>query len=53
MRSRILMERSVTQYAYKELKHAQDLSHKIQDNLVYYLTCYLDVKYWSDIGFSG
>jgi hypothetical protein len=51
MRSRILMERSISHQAYKELKHAQNLALELQDNLIYYFTCFLDMRYWSDAGF--
>lgn len=52
MRSRILLERSVNQQAYKELKQAQHLASKLQDNLIYFYTSFLELRYLSDAGFS-
>ncbi len=52
MRSKILMERSITDQGYRELKHAKQLSRELQDNLIYYFTCNLEMKFWSDSGFG-
>ena len=52
MCSKILMERSITGQAYRQLKNAQALSKEIQDNLIYYYTCSQDLLYWSNTGFG-
>ena len=52
MRSRILIERSIPQEAYKELRKVQKLSVELQDNLIFYYTSCREMKYWSDMGFG-
>lgn len=52
MRAKVLSERSLWQEGYKELKKAQKLSKELQDNIIHYLTCRLELNYWSESGFS-
>ncbi len=52
MRSKVLSERSLWQEGHKELKKAQKLSAGLQDNIMHYQTCRLELNYWSASGFS-
>lgn len=53
MRSKVLFERSLTLEGYKEIKRAQKISEDLQDNLLLYHTCRLELNLWTDRNFSG
>lgn len=53
MRSKILFERSLSHEGYKEIKKAQKISKDLQDNLLQYHTCRLELNYWTQNNFTG